>query len=43
MICNILCTGAGVTARKFNNLAQKLVEHAHNYRLTDLEFKCAAL
>ncbi|CAL8469810.1 g9352 [Coccomyxa elongata] len=28
-----------VTARKFNNLAQKLVEHAHNYRLTDLEFK----
>ncbi|KAK9915926.1 hypothetical protein WJX75_006090 [Coccomyxa subellipsoidea] len=28
-----------VTARKFNNLAQKLVEHAHRYRLTDLDFK----
>ncbi len=32
---------AGVTARKFNNLAQKLVEHAHSFRLTDLDFKCA--
>ncbi|EIE25746.1 CDC45-like protein [Coccomyxa subellipsoidea C-169] len=28
-----------VTARKFNNLAQKLVEHAHSFRLTDLDFK----
>lgn len=31
-----------MTARKFNNLAQKLVEHAHKFRLTDLDFKCAA-
>lgn len=35
-----ICTASGVTARKFNNLAQKLVEHAHRYRLTDLDFKC---
>jgi hypothetical protein len=31
---------AGVTARKFTNLSQKLREHAETYRLKDLTFRC---
>ena len=40
---NFLSCGAGVTSHKFQNLPQKLAEHAHHHRLTGLSFRCTPM